>query len=192
MNSRGRSKAGRPLLMRRVAISLVCLLAVACASGGGTAALIGGQAQPRLDPARWPVYVPPGWHLVRFSEAKGRVRAAGIQLSNVRLPPPKLLPGTPVEVNGQVLPARGVGLVIATATERSFSHGIVVRPLLPVPWPDGSHDWTLASSLPGSPIYEWLWFREYGTTYIAAIAIGSKASRAAQKALGPIIGSIKP
>ena len=192
MNSRGRAKVRRPLLMPGVAISLVCLFAVVCATGGCTTAMTGGQAQPRLDPARWPLYVPPGWHLVRFGEAKGLVRAAGIQLSNVRLPAPKLLPGTPVEVNGQVLPAGGVGLVIATATERSFSHGMLVRPPLPLPWPDGSHDWTLASSPPGSPIYEWLWFREYGTTYIAAIAIGSKASRAAQKALGPIIGSIKP
>jgi hypothetical protein len=178
------------MLVRRVAIGLVCLLAVGCASRGA-AALTGGPAQPKRDPARWGIYVPPGWHVVRFSAAKGSVRAAGIQLSNVRLPPPKLLPGTPVEVNGQVLPPRGVGLVIASATEGSRSHGTVARPPLPAPWPDGSRGWTLASSPARSPVFEWLWFRAYGATYIAAITIGWKASHEAQQAVGQIIRSIR-
>lgn len=78
------------MLVRRVAIGLVCVLAVACTAGGGTAALTRDQAPPSRDPARWAIYVPPGWHVVRFSEAKGRVRATGVQLSSVRLPIPKL------------------------------------------------------------------------------------------------------
>jgi hypothetical protein len=91
-----------------------------------------------------------------------------------------------------VLPPRGVGLVIATATGRRPAHVKVAAPPLPLPWPDGSHGWLLGSSPARSPVFEWLWFRIGGTMYAAAVTIGWKASRAAQKALGPIVRSIKP
>jgi hypothetical protein len=175
--------------MDRRAIALICVIAglvTGCAAAGD-------GAQASRNPARWAIYVPPGWHVVRFSESKSGVRSAGVQLSNVRLRAPVLLPGTPAEVNGEALPPRGVGVVISTATGRSPAHVTVAAPPLPLPWPDGhAYGWLLGSSPARSPIGEWLWFRIGGTLYVAAVTIGWKASRAAQQALGPIVRSIKP
>jgi hypothetical protein len=152
----------------------------------------GHGTQASQNPARWAIYVPPGWHTVRFSDSKNDVRSAGIQLSNVRLPAPAPHAGNPVEINGEVLPPSGVGLVIATATGRTPAHVKVAAPPLPLPWPDGSHGWLLGSSPPHSPIYEWLWFRIGGVMHVAVVTIGWKASRAAQQALAPIVRSINP
>lgn len=110
-------------------------------------------------------------------------------LSNVRFPAPVLLPRTPAEVNSEALPAGGVGLVIATATGRIPAYAKVA---LPPPWPGGSRGWLLVSAPAHSPVYEWLWFRIGATTYVADVAIGWKASRVAQQALGPIVHSINP
>lgn len=178
--------------MDRRTVALICVIAGLVAG----CAAVGDRAQASGDPARWAIYVPPGWHVVRFSDSKGGVRSAGIQLSNVRLPAPVLLPGTPAEVNGEALPPRGVGVVISTATGRSPAYVTVAVPPLPLPWPlpqrDGSRGWLLGSSPARSPIGQWLWFRIGGTLYVAAVTIGWKASRAAQQALGPIVRSIKP
>ena len=176
--------------MHRGAVGLMCVVAglvTACASGGQ-----GSQAYQ--DAARWVLFVPPGWHTVRFSDSKDGVGSAGIQLSNVPLPAPTLHPGYAIQVNGEVLPPRGVGLIIATDTDRGLQHGKVAMTPLPLPWPDGhsNGDWALGSAPPRSPVFETLWFRVHGRTYIAAITIGWKASRAAQTALGQIVRSIRP
>jgi hypothetical protein len=171
----------RPIGLIRVVAALVA----GCTPAGA------GQPASR-DPARWAIFVPPGWHVLRFSDSKGGVRTAGIELSNVRLPAPVLVPRTPAEVNGEALPPDGVGLVISTAIGLSPGRLRPVRPPLPLPWPDGSHGWLLGSSTGGSPVSEWLWFRIGRTRYVAAAAIGSEASKAATKALGPIVRSIKP
>lgn len=175
--------------MYRRAIGLICVIAGLAA--GCAPANHGAQAS--RDPARWAIYVPPGWHVVRFSDSNSSVRSAGVQLSNVRLPAPVLQARTPAEVNGEALPPSGVGVVISIATGRSPIS--VVAPPLPLPWPDESHAgsqrWLLGSSPAGFPIGEWLWFRIGGTIYVAAITIGPQASSAAQKVLGPIIRSIK-
>jgi hypothetical protein len=185
--------------MRRFPLWLTGLIpvlaAAACGAGGGSSTVTASHAgQTYRDSAGWTIYVPPGWHAVRFSDSKGSVRSAGIQLSNVPLPAPTLVPGTgtPILVNGRVLPPRGVGLIIATDTDRSLSHGKVAVPPLPAPWPDGSRGWTIAPAPPRGSIFEWRWFRANGTTYVATVTIGWKASGAAQKALAPIVRSIKP
>jgi len=174
--------------MYRRAIGLICVIAGLVA---GCAPARHGTLASR-NPGRWAIYVPPGWHVVRFSDSKNGVRSAGIQLSNVRLPAPALLPGTPIEINGKVLPHRGVGLVIATAAGLGPVHGQVAVPPLPLPWPYPSHEWLLGSPPLGTPVYEWLWFRTGGSMYVAVVTVGTKASMAAQKALGPIVRSIKP
>jgi hypothetical protein len=184
--------------MRRVSLWLTGLIpvlaAAACGAGGGSPTVTASHAgRTYLDNAGWTIHVPPGWHAVRFSDSKGGVRSAGIQLSNVRLPAPTLLPGYAIQVNGEVLPPRGVGLIIATDTDRRLPHGNVAEPPLPLPWPDGSHGgWLIGSAPPRSPILETLWFRVSHTTYIAAATIGWQASGADQKALGQIIRAIKP
>lgn len=176
--------------MDRRAIGLICAIAGLVTVAGCTPASHGAQASP--NPARWAIHVPPGWHMLRFGGSNSGARSAGVQLSNVRLPDPVLLPRTPAEVNSEALPAGGVGLVIATATGHIPAYAKVALPPLPPPWPDGSRGWLLASAPAHSPIYEWLWFRIGATTYVADAAIGWKASKAAQQALGLIVGSIKP
>jgi hypothetical protein len=55
---------------------------------------------------------------------------------------------------GEVLAPRGVGLIIATDTDRRLPHSKVAVPPLPLPWPDGSHSgWLIGSAPPRSPIF---------------------------------------
>ncbi len=178
--------------MYRVTIALTCMIAAlvtGCTSGQHDA-----QDQ---NAARWPLYVPPGWHVLRFSYTQGGVRSTGIQLSSVRLPPPTILPqkGTTVEVSGEVLPPRGIGLVITPDRNHAMTQEKAEVPPLPLPWPDASHQfgWLLGSSPgPPAPVFEWLKFRINDRTYVAAVTIGWKATRDAAKALIPVIRSIRP
>ena len=97
------------------------------------------------------------------------------------------------QVSGEVLPPRGVGLIVATDTDAKLAHGQVAVLPLPLPWPDGSGGgWSLGSSLAHSPVFEMLWFRVGRATYVVDAKIGWKATGAAQKALGQIVRSIKP
>ena len=174
--------------MYRATIALMCVIAAlitACASGQH-------DAQDNQSPARWPLHVPHGWHVVRFSYSRGGVHSTGVQLSNVRLPPPAILPGkgTTVEISGAVLPPAGVGLVITPNDNHGLPQEKATMPPLPLPWPDGSRGWLLGSSPGRGPVFEWLKFRVNGTTYVAVVTIGSKATRAAQHALVPIVRSI--
>jgi len=138
--------------MRRVLISIVWLVpavaVAACGSGGSQAVATGQHGRVYRDSAGWTVDVPPGWHVVRFTDSKTGVVSAGVQLSNVRLPAPSLLPGYPIQVNNRDLPARGVGLIIATDTDPRLSRGFVAVP--PLPGPDG-RGWDVGSSLGGRP-----------------------------------------
>ena len=172
--------------MSRRAFGLICVitaLVVGCTPAGH-------QAQPSRDHARWAIYVPPGWHALRFGASSKGTRPAGIQVSNVRLPAPASRDGSAVEINATALPPSGVGLVVATAIGRTPAYVKVAAPPLPLPWPDRSQGWLLSSSPRSSPVYEWLWFRIGGVMHVAVVTIGPKASNAAQQALAPIVRSI--
>ena len=91
------------------------------------------QGHTYRDAAGWTIEVPPGWHAVRFSDSKDGITSAGVQLSNIQLPPPVLRPGYPIQVNDHVLPARGVGLIIATDPDPKLSDDPVAVPPLPAP-----------------------------------------------------------
>src|SRR5207302_6094703 len=89
---------------------------------------------------------PRGWHAVPFSDSKDGIVSAGVQLSSVRLPRPALVPGFPIQVNDRVLPAHGIGLIIATDNDPRLSHGTVAA--LPLPPPSGGADsWLVGSSM---------------------------------------------
>jgi hypothetical protein len=181
-------------------IVLVPAIAVAaCTAGGGAALPASRQGHTYRDAAGWTVAVPRGWHAERFSDAKDGITSAGVQLSNVPLPRPALAPGFPIQVNGGVLPARGVGLIIATDTDPRLAHGRVVVPPLPAPpAPNGWKYWNAGSASAaydgkgyGSPTIEMLWFRAHGATFIACVKIGAKAASGDLKAVAAIVQSLR-
>jgi len=178
--------------MYRQSIALMCMIA-ALATGCTSATHNTWDSQ---NPGRWPLYVPPGWHVLRFSYTQGGSQSGGIQLSSVSLPRPTILPekGSTFVISGEVLPPGGVGVVITPDRDHALAQETAELPPLALPWPDGSHNvgWLLGSSPGGAPVFEWLKFRVNGTTYVAAVTIGWKASREASKALGAVIRSVTP
>lgn len=150
------------------------------------------------DAAGWTIKVPPGWHAVQFSDARDGITSAGVQLSNVQLPRPSLAPGFPIQVNGGVLPAHGVGLIIATDTDPKVPHGPMAAPPLPAfHAPNGWKYWNAGSGgagfagAKGSPTIEILWFRAHGTTFVACAKIGPKATNGDTNAVDAIIQSLR-
>jgi hypothetical protein len=183
--------------MRRSFLWLIPLIAVAaCSASSETGSEVGLAGQTYRDSAGWAVTVPRGWHAVPFTDSKDGIVSSGVQLSNVPLPPPSLVPGFPIQVNDRVLPDRGIGLIIATDNDPRLSHGTVTA--LPLPSPDGGTDrWVVGSSLlrrgarVSSPHIEVLWFRIGGTDFIASAKIGGAADGPQFKAFGQAIRSLR-
>jgi hypothetical protein len=128
--------------------------------------------------------VPPGWHVLSFQSSKDGATAAGAQISNVPLPAPALIPGFPIQASGEILPAHGVSLVIATDNDPK-----VCRPG-PHPSPAGGSnycqrsyasppisfkDMILGSSLAGSPVTSFLWVKASGTALSLTAKFGPSA-----------------
>lgn len=142
------------------------------------------------DTTGWAVKVPPGWYEVPFSDSSGDVTAAGVQLSNVKLSPPVLRPGLPIQTSA-VLPASGVGVVIATDTDAKVPHGPMAAPPLPAfHGPNGWKYWNAGSAVAGNPVIEILWFHDHGKTFVATVKIGPKATSGDRKAAGTVIQSL--
>ena len=178
--------------MRRVVIwltgVLLALVVTACSAGSDATSAISHQGQIYRDSAGWTIVVPRGWHVAQFSDSKNGITSAGVQLSNVPLPAPALIPGYPIQVDDLVLPARGVALIIATDSDPKLSHGTVAVPLLPAP--NGRY-WTVGSARAGAPYMQTLWFRFKGTTFIACAKIGPKATSGNIQAVASIIHSLR-
>jgi len=170
---------------------ILMLAAAACGAGSGTTLTTSHQRQTYRDSAGWTIKVPPGWHTVQFSDSKDGITSAGVQLSNVKLPPPTLVPGFPIQVNGQVLPAHGVGLIIATDTDPKLSHGPMAVPPLPGPHaPNGWKYWNAGSAPADSPYIEILWFHAHSATFIACAKIGPRATSGDLKAVAAVVQSL--
>lgn len=167
------------------------IVAAGCTAGGSISLTATDQGHTYRDAAGWAIEVPPGWHAVRFSDSAGGIISAGVQLSNVQLPAPQLRPGYPIQVNGRLLPARGVGLIIATDTDPKLSRPAVAVPPLPAPGaPKAWRYWGGGSASAGSPYIETLWFRANRTTFIASAKIGPKATTSDLTAVDTIITSL--
>src|SRR5215510_6213511 len=138
------------------------------------------------DNAGWSIAFPRNWLFVRFVAANGRARAVGIQLSNVRLPRPQLVPRSPIQVSGEVLPKRGIGLIIAQDSDKRLDRSGITRP--PLRYPDG---WLTGSSLGGAPYMRELWFRVHGVVLVGTVKIATDAARHDLAALAKIVRSIR-
>ena len=159
----------------------------ACSAGGGHTLPVSRHTQIYHDSAGWSIKVPPGWRAVHFSDRVKGIVSAGVQLSNVRLPLPALIPGYPIQVSSRFLPAHGIGLIIATDPDPRLSQGPAETPPLPAP---GGRYWTIGSSLAGDPYIETLWFRAHGMTFIACAKIGSRITSRDLGAVAAVIRSL--
>jgi hypothetical protein len=156
------------------------IVALAVAGCGSSAAYHGGSS--------WSVSLPSGWHRVNFNDSAGKVRSAGVQISNVPLQRPTLIPGYPIQVKGNALPGGGLALIVATDSDpQVVPYGHVTT--LPLPSPSAS-GWTVGSALGGRPYLETLTFRADGGTFVADLKIGPSASGPDLKALADIVRSL--
>jgi hypothetical protein len=176
--------------MRRIPICLLgfCLSLAACTSSGTGSLLASDHTQVYRDSSGWSIKVPPGWHARQFSGTKNGITSSGVQLSNVKLPLPSLIPGYPIQVNGRVLPGDGIGLIIATDPDPRLQRGPFQKP--PLPAPNGRY-WNIGSAPGNAPYLETLWFRAHGKTFIASAKIGSQTTSQELKIVASIIKSLR-
>lgn len=164
------------------------MLSVLALGGCGASARNDNRVSSASDQTLWSVDVPRGWHETHFNDSAARVMSAGIQISNVRLPRPEVVPGYPIQVNNRVLPADGVALIVATDTDTSLHLGrVATLPLAPL---ERSTVWTFGSALAGNPYMETVRFRASGRTFVASAKIGDHVSRRDLRALDVVVRSI--
>ncbi len=127
---------------------------------------------------------------MNFSDSAGKAVSAGMQVSNVPLPRPKLFPGYPIQVPGNELPSSGVALIVATDKDpRVRNEGRIAT--LPLPAPAPGDRWWGVTSEPGNlPYEEYLSFRADGRTFVADLTIGPSASGSDLGAIASIIRSL--
>ena len=161
------------------------LLAVACAGGSRGRSYV--SVLPHHagvvyhDESGWVIRVPAGWHVQPFRSSAGGARAAGVQLSNVKLPAPSVVPSFPIQADDKVLPATGISLIIATDNDPKLCRPSARKvscqrsyATLPLPRPYTIR-WNAASQPnPTGPLFSDLWFKCGHRTYIATIKIGAK------------------
>jgi hypothetical protein len=104
----------------------------------------------------------------------------------VRLPRPQLVPGAPVQVSGEVLPRRGIGLIIAEDSDRRLDRSRIA--MAPLRYPGG---WLTGSALAGSPYMQERWFRVHRVVFLATVKVAPGATRRDLAALAKIVRSIR-
>ena len=158
------------------------ILALAVAGCGSSAAYHGGSS--------WSVSLPSGWYRVNFSDSAGKLTSAGVQISNVSLQRPTLVPGYPIQVNGNALPAGGLALIVATDKDPQVPYGHSTTLPLPSPSASGASGWTFGSALSDQPYVETLTFRADGRIFVADLKVGPSASASDLSALAGIVRSL--
>jgi hypothetical protein len=120
------------------------------------------------DPTGWSIEVPSGWHAVPFTVIARRATYHGIDISNVPLPRPVAVHGTPLQVSGDSVGLRGIGLVIATTDVHGSDEQRLTLPL-------SLDDFTGGSAFPGSPSLDVASFSANGLHFVATVKWGSDA-----------------
>lgn len=163
----------------------VLLASVACTGGGPAGSYV--SVLPHHagviyhDVSGWVIRVPAGWHVLPFRSSTDGASAAGVQLSNVKLPAPSIVPSFPIQTNDKALPISGISLIIATDHDPKLcrpSTGSVSCQgsfaTLPLPRPYTTR-WDVASQpIPTGPLFSDLWFKGGHQTFIATIKIGAR------------------
>ncbi|MDP9226838.1 MAG: hypothetical protein M3P18_23945, partial [Actinomycetota bacterium] len=127
------------------------------------------------------ISVPHGWHVLSFSTDWGPSPTSGFYVSNVVLPAPAAVRGTPVQASGTTLPRDGVALVLYEGT---FSGPrLTTLPLT-------TSDFSYGSALAGAPTLDVASFTGNGRTYVLTVRIGPNVSSIDRRAANQAIRSI--
>jgi hypothetical protein len=120
------------------------------------------------DPAGWTIQVPRGWQAIRFKESKTGMPIAGVQISNGPLRAPFVLPGYPLQVRGEDLPAGGrVGVVIGNSPWPKHPDRVLAK--APLPRFDRPNTYWVAYNTMGPTSLESSCFKVHDTTFIATV-----------------------
>ncbi len=174
----------------RVGVGVVLLLA-SCTSAPGrdTPSTATSQGMNTYhSPLGWALDAPSGWHVLPFESSEGTAAAKGVQVSNVKLPSPSIVPGVPIQTSGLVLPRDGVSLIIATDDDPS---DVQQPPPSPVSPPLTNGPWNVGSGFAGAPTSSLLWFSGNGQTFLASIKTGAEVSAADQVTMSDIVASVR-
>ena len=200
------SEAGSTPLARRssrlpvfaVSLAVLALVAILLATllplgdGGKAPGGVGPSDGRYHAPAGWSIVLPPGWHALPFETSNGGASAAGVQLSNVVLPPPTVVSGLPIQTKATLLPDDGVSLIIAIDRDPSGIQNPPKTLTIPTP-PLVKFHWVLSvgGDQPGTPHTQSGWFQWNGQTYIASGKVGPRATSKDIAALDAIIQSLR-
>ena len=182
------------------AAPLLLFMAACAGSGAHAPALPHHGGLYYHDVSGWVIGVPAGWHVLPFRSSARGASATGVQVSNVKLAAPSVVPSFPIQVSGKALPETGMALIIAADNDRRLCHssaGAVPCPLahatlpLPYPYKDG---WNVASEPnPNGPLFSDLWFKSGHRQFIATLTIGARVFNDSHLAvLGKILASLRP
>jgi hypothetical protein len=126
------------------------------------------------------ISVPDGWLLRSFATDWGPSPTTGFQLSNVALPAPVALRGTPVQASGNTIPRDGVAIVLYEGTFRG--QRLTTLPL-------NTSDFTYGSAFAGAPTLAVASFTGNGRTYVLTVKTGANVSPADRRAANDAIRS---
>ena len=140
------------------------------------------------SPDGWTIDVPPGWHVTPFETTKGGASARGAQVSNLELPSPSLVPGFPIQTNGDDLPADGLAIIVAIDDDPTDGQQPPQSPPAP---PLSLDDFIHGSALAGSPTLDLMWFTGNGRTFLASIKTGPSVTAADRTALEAAVSSLR-
>lgn len=139
------------------------------------------------DPAGWNIHVPRGWQVLPFDvsdSSDGSLRFQGVQLSNVELPTPAVVPGTPPQPSGSVLPKNGVAVIVARTSGSPGGDE--------VPLPLSLDEFAVGSALPGAPVLQNAYFAAGGWTFVSSVKIGAHAyDDATLRTVGQTVASFR-
>lgn len=138
------------------------------------------------DPAGWSIHVPRGWKVLPFdlSDSSDGSRFQGVQLSNVELPMPVVVPGPPPQPSGSVLPKNGVAVIVARTSGSPGGDE--------VPLPLSLDEFAVGSALPGAPVLEDAYFAAGGWTFVSTVKIGAHAyDDATLRTVGQTVASFR-
>jgi hypothetical protein len=124
------------------------------------------------------ITVPHGWHLLPFLN-DGPIPT--FQVSNVVLPRPAAVRGTPVQASGETLPRDGVAIVVYEGTFPG--QRLTTLPLM-------ASDFLYGSASVGAPTLQVASFTGNGRTYVVTVKVGSNVSPADLRAMNEAIRSI--